>query len=56
LTISNATTGDWIKLSISTGSLIIKSNPVLMAIGIAYGVADVAGYNPVDLYYGTNRK
>lgn len=48
---SNATWADWTKFGISTGSLLLKSNPYTIGFGIIYGIADVSGYNPVDLVH-----
>lgn len=48
---SNAKYADWTKLDVSTGMLFVKSNPTIIGLSIAYGLADMAGYNPIDLIY-----
>jgi len=54
---SKASPADWVKLGISVGTVFINStNPVVMAVTIGYGIADLAGYNPVDLLLETNKK
>eukprot|EP01136_Pigoraptor_vietnamica_P026680 Opistho-1_new@81987 len=49
--ISNTTAADWIKLGISGGQLMLKANPWTIGIGLIYGVADAAGYNPIDYIF-----
>jgi hypothetical protein len=46
--ISNATAADWIKLGISGGQLLLKTNPWTIGFGLLYGIADATGNNPVD--------
>jgi RHS repeat-associated protein len=48
-----ATNADWIKFGISVGMVALRSNPY---VAIAYGIADISGYNPVDMILGTNKK
>jgi len=35
----------------SAGMVFLRANPYTIAFSIAYGVADVAGYNPIDMIY-----
>ncbi|WP_157262431.1 hypothetical protein [Pedobacter sp. PACM 27299] len=53
---SNATVADWSKLGVSVGQLALKSNPWTIGLGLAYGVADMTGYNPIDLVYDRVKK
>jgi RHS repeat-associated protein len=54
--LKNATIADWTKLGISGGQLLLKTNPYTITFGIVYGIADAAGYNPVDILYKLNFK
>lgn len=49
--LSNATTTDWIKLGVSTGTVFLKANFFTLGFSLAYGVANIAGFNPIDMIY-----
>jgi len=49
--VSNASAADWIKLGISGGQLLLKSNPWTIGLGLIYGIADATGNNPVDYIF-----
>ncbi len=46
--IFNATKSDYLKLGVSAFTVFAKSNPYTLSFSIVYGVADMAGYNPLN--------
>jgi hypothetical protein len=48
---SNSTVADWAKLGASVGQVALKSNFLTIGVGLAYGIADATGNNPIDLVY-----